>query len=103
MSEPFPDAQTAWFWTVRALAVRQGRPVAVKVQEPSRRCDADDIIKALDLLYRRGGIGPNHARVLRRWGERGTAPPSSSKDDAQLWTEAMNQLESLLRPKGFVA
>jgi hypothetical protein len=63
---------------------------------------SDDVIRALDLLYRRGGIGPTHARVLRRWGERFTvpAPGGTSAEDALLWSEAMAQLDGVLRPKG---
>jgi hypothetical protein len=39
-----------------------------------RPCEPDDIILALDSLYRRKRIDLAHARVLRAWGERGFAP-----------------------------
>jgi len=101
---PFADAAQAWFWTLGALASRRdgsgrgGRGIP-------RPCDPDDVIRALDLLHRRGGIGLHHARVLRRWGERGVVPTpafASQRDDAVLWTEALERLEGLLRAKGIV-
>lgn len=110
---PFADAAQAWFWTVAALAARHGAGIGhrssrsdgrggPRVQRP---CDPDDVIRALDLLYRRGGIGPLHARVLRRWGERFTVPPAggTAAADAELWAEAMAQLDGVLRPKGILA
>ncbi len=107
---PFDDAAQAWFWTVASLAARHGAGLGRGTQgghggvRIARPCDPDDVIRALDLLYRRGGIGPTHARVLRRWGERFTAPApgGTSAEDALLWSEAMAQLEGVLRPKGIV-
>ena len=107
---PFDDAAQAWFWTVASLAARHGAGLGRGTQgghggvRIARPCDPDDVIRALDLLYRRGGIGPTHARVLRRWGERFTAPApgGTSAEDALLWSEAMAQLDGVLRPKGIV-
>lgn len=108
---PFDDAAQAWFWTVAALAARHGATIGQRAGGDHRRprvqrpCDPDDVIRALDLLYRRGGIGPLHARVLRRWGERFTVPPAggTAAADAELWAEAMAQLDGVLRPKGILA
>jgi len=108
---PFDDAAQAWFWTVASLAARHGGGVGrgntgghggMRIARP---CDPDDVIRALDLLYRRGGIGPAHARVLRRWGERFAIPVAggSASPDATLWSEAMAQLDGVLRPKGILA
>lgn len=107
---PFEDAAQAWFWTVASLAARHGAGLGRGSQAGqggvriARPCDPDDVIRALDLLYRRGGIGPTHARVLRRWGERFTipAPGGTSAEDALLWSEAMAQLDGVLRPKGIL-
>lgn len=107
---PFEDAAQAWFWTVASLAARHGAGLGRGSQAGqggvriARPCDPDDVIRALDLLYRRGGIGPTHARVLRRWGERFTipAPSGTSAEDALLWSEAMAQLDGVLRPKGIL-
>jgi hypothetical protein len=107
---PFDDAAQSWVWTVASLAARHGAGLGRGTQggqggvRIARPCDPDDVIRALDLLYRRGGIGPTHARVLRRWGERFTvpAPGGTSAEDALLWSEAMAQLDGVLRPKGIL-
>ena len=111
----FATAAQAWFWTLGALAARRdgirkssvvrgsSRPGRVPVRRP---CDPDDVIRALDLLHRRGEIDLSHARVLRRWGDRGIAPDATrlgQEDDAKLWTEALDRLEVLLRAKVIVA
>ncbi len=114
----FATADQAWFWTLRALAARHGasqptgtaraswtaasRP-RVKIRRP---CDPDDIIRALDLLLRRGEITLDHARTLRRWGERGIAPArvlAPDEEDVKLWNEAIERLDVLLRAKSIVA
>lgn len=108
---PFADAAQAWFWTLAALSARHGAGLGrgtaggrggVRIPRP---CDPDDVIRALDLLYRRGGIGPAHAHVLRRWGERFEVPTpgGTCAADAELWAEAMEQLDGVLRPKGILA
>ncbi len=102
---PFADAAQAWFWTLNCLAARRDGSSNYGSHRIPRPCDPDDVIRALDLLHRRGGINVDHARVLRRWGERGAVPnPDSPKhhDDAVLWAEAMERLEGLLRAKGIV-
>lgn len=101
---PFASAEQAWFWTVASLAARRDGTGAGSGRTP-RPCDPDDIIRALDLLYRHGGIGPAHARVLRRWSERGVSPDprfASERQDFALWRDALAQLEGMLRAKGIV-
>lgn len=101
---PFRDAAQAWFWTIAALAARRsgtgsgGRGL-------TRPCDPDDVIRCLDILYRRGTINAAHARVLRLWGERGSAPDArfpAEQSAAMRWQEALGRLEWLLRIKGIV-
>lgn len=102
---PFADAAQAWFWTVAALAARRDGTGGGGTRTP-RPCDPDDVIRALDLLYRRGGIGPAHAHVLRRWGERFTSPEGrdgAARKDAARWAEVMERLGDVLRAKGIVA
>jgi hypothetical protein len=72
----------------------------------ARPCDPDDIVKCLDQLYRRRRIDLVHARMLRIWGERGTAPNpayASERCDWRLWREALDRMEWPLRVKGIVA
>ena len=103
-SEPFRDAEQAWFWTMGALAARRdggGRGSAGIV----RPCDPDDVVKCLDGLYRQRRIDLLHARILRIWGERQTVPNpayAGERADAKLWCEAMGRLEWPLRVKGIV-
>jgi hypothetical protein len=72
----------------------------------ARPCDPDDVLKCLDQLYRRRRIDVVHARVLRFWGERGTAPNpayATERCDWRIWREALDRMEWPLRVKGIVA
>ena len=102
--EPFRDVEQAWFWTMAALRARHGgaRSAAGTIKRP---CDPDDVVKCLDQLYRNRRVDLGHARVLRIWGERQTAPDrnrASEHLDAVLWDEAMERLGWPLRVKGIV-
>jgi hypothetical protein len=104
-SDPFPNAAEAWFWTMAALAARRDGTARSR-SGPNRPCDPDDVVKCLDMLYRRRRVDLLHARVLRIWGERG-CPPSSDRAgdrcDWKIWNEAIDRLEWPLRVKGIVA
>lgn len=94
----FPDAASAWFWTMRVLLARQtGAP------EPVGPCQPDDVIRCVDRLYRQHRIDMAHARVLRIWGERGTAPDATAPGDRRLWQHAIAALDWPLRTQGIVA
>jgi hypothetical protein len=105
--EPFRSAEEAWFWTMSALiARRDGARITAGKGDKVRPCEPDDVIKCLDRLYRHRRIDLIHARIMRIWGERGTAPDPrhlSERADAAQWREAMNRLEWPLRVKGIVA
>ena len=82
------------------------RAAAATVPRTARPCDPDDVVKCLDQLYRRRRIDLVHARILRIWGERGTAPNPAyplERGDWRLWREAIDRLEWPLRVKGIVA
>ncbi len=103
-AEPFPDAESAWFWTMAALAARRDGSRSSAPRIP-RCCDPDDVLRCLDRLYRRRRIDLLHARILRVWGERGIAPnPAFARErcDARIWREAMDRLEWPLRTKGII-
>ncbi|MDB5379063.1 MAG: hypothetical protein JWR00_3509 [Rubritepida sp.] len=106
-TEPFTSAEEAWFWTMSALvARREGARIAAGKGTTQRPCEPDDVIKCLDRLYRQRRIELAHARIMRIWGERGTAPSAhhaQERGDFRLWREAMNRLEWPLRVKGIVA
>ncbi len=101
-SEPFADAEQAWFWTMAALRARhEGASRRSGTAQP-RPCDPDDVIRCLDQLYRRRRIDLAHGVALRVWGER-QVPPRAGHRDAALWHEAMDRLGGALRSKGIVS
>lgn len=104
--QPFRCAEDAWFWTMNALVARRdGARFVANQGVVVRPCEPDDVVKCLDTLYRRRRINLTHARILRVWGERQTAPnPANPRDrcDWRLWREAMERLEWPLRVKGIV-
>ena len=104
-AQPFRDVEEAWFWTMSALNARNSgmRSGGGGIKRP---CEPDDIIKCLDRLYRHRRIDLGHARVLRRWGDRRTAPDLTNPREhtaAVLWQEAMERLDYPLRQKGIVS
>ena len=94
-------------WTMAALiARRDGARYTANQGRVTRPCDPDDVVKCLDGLYRQRRIDLTHARILRAWGERQTAPSAAvaaERHDQRLWTEALERLEWPLRVKGIVA
>ena len=104
---PFRSAEDAWFWTMAALRARHdGARTARNPAAVARPCDPDDVVKCLDGLYRQRRINLTHARILRIWGERQTAPNAAGageRSEWRLWREAMSRLEWPLRVKGIVA
>jgi len=105
-AEPFRTADEAWFWTMAALTARhQGASRSSAAGKIARPCEPDDVVKCLDTLYRRRRIDLVHARILRIWGERQTAPNpafAAERSDWRLWREALDRLEWMLRVKGIV-
>ncbi len=106
-TQPFRTADEAWIWTMTALtARREGARYTANQGRVQRPCEPDDVVKCLDTLYRRRRIDLVHARILRIWGERQTAPNpahASERCDWRLWREALDRLEWPLRVKGIVA
>lgn len=104
LGEPFASAEQAWFWTIAALAARRDGTSGGGGTVP-RPCDPDDVVRCLDLLYRRRRIDLVHARILRIWGGRQAAPNPghpAERCDWRIWTEALERLEWPLRVKGIV-
>jgi hypothetical protein len=74
-TEPFASAEEAWFWTMAALiARRDGARIVSGAGLVQRPCEPDDVVRCLDRLYRQRRIDLQHARILRIWGERQSAP-----------------------------
>lgn len=102
--EPFRNAEQAWFWTCNSLRARRdgARCEGTATERP---CEPDDVLRALDRLYRHRRIDLGHARVLRIWGERQSAPDLRSAREhtaAVLWREALDRLAPPLRAKGII-
>jgi len=106
-STPFRNAEEAWFWTMAALtARREGARFSANKGRVNRPCEPDDVVRCLDVLYRRRRIDLTHARILRVWGERQSAPNpayATERGDWKVWREAIDRLEWPLRIKGIVA
>lgn len=99
----FANAQDAWIWTMRQLMARKNGGAIVDDAAPF---EPDEIVRAVDALYRRRRIDLVHARILRIWGERQVAPNpdvQSERCDWRLWREAIDRLERPLRVKGIIA
>jgi hypothetical protein len=106
-TEPFRNAEEAWFWTMAALTARRdGARYTANNGRMARPCEPDDVVKCLDTLYRRRRINLAHARIMRIWGERQNTPNpayAGERSDWLLWREALDRLEWPLRIKGIVA
>ena len=100
---PFQSAEAAWFWTAAALRAARD-PLAARPGPAA--CQAEDVVRCLNSLYRRRRIELLHARILRIWGLRGVAPNPGrprERSDWRLWREALQCLEAPLRAEGIVA
>jgi hypothetical protein len=88
------------------IARRDGARLSAGKGTVGRPCEPDDVVKCLDRLYRQRRVDLGHARILRIWGERGTAPSPlvpSERGDLRFWREAMAALDFPLRAKGIVS
>lgn len=88
------------------VARRDGKSHDWTPDKVARPCEPDDVVKALDRLYRQRRIDLTHARILRIWGERQRAPDPmrrSERADARIWDEAMTRLSWPLRVRDIVA
>lgn len=105
-TQPFASAEEAWLWTMAALiARREGARYSAGKGRFARPCEPDDVVRCLDTLYRQRRIDLAHARILRVWGDRQTAPNPNhalEQNDWRLWREALDRLEWPLRVKGIV-
>jgi hypothetical protein len=96
---PFGTAEQAWYWTMAALLRRQdGGGIG-----GDRRwiCTPDDILTALDELYRDMKISPSQAAILRDYGKQ-MGPPQPRTEHYALWRDAMVKLQGKLIALGIV-
>lgn len=103
--EPFGSSAAAWFWCVGIMEARKLGAGAAFGSGGRRPCTPDDILLVLDRLCRQRRINIEHARILRIYGERGSAPNPSyppERGHHRLWQEAMVALSGPLRGRGIV-
>lgn len=104
-TEPFVDAEEAWFWYMDSQARRLDGVRFAGSGDVERPCDPDDIYKALMGLWRRRRLHLHHLRILRAFGAEGRPPDSrvpSEESAARFWDEALDLLLTPLRRKGIV-
>ncbi len=103
---PFESAEEAWFWFVRCQKARwDGARFEEGAAHCIRPCDPDDLYRALKELRRRRLVEVDHIRVLTRFGFAERPPDRRLRDEVlpwRLWTEAIDQLTTVLRRKGIV-
>lgn len=105
--DPFLNAEEAWMWFWQCqLAREEGARFVANAGRVGRPCDPDDVYRVAAGLHRARVLADRHLRVLARFGRR-LAPPDGrvreERQDAGLWSEALEQLEEPLRAKGIVA
>ena len=105
-TQPFLDAEEAWFWFVRCeKARRDGARFREGLARALRPCDPDDIYRAVLSLYRSRRLRRHHVDVLNRYGFQERVPDGRCRDEekaARHWDEAMDRLSTVLKSKGLI-
>ncbi|MFP5516856.1 MAG: hypothetical protein ACLGJC_27715 [Alphaproteobacteria bacterium] len=102
--EPFAGAEEAWFWAVQAQdAKAAGARVVAGRGLVERPCEPQDVLRAVDRLYRTRILLRDHLHVLVHYGRRQSAPePDRFREQRahSLWREAFEAIAPALRDKG---
>ena len=108
-TEPFIDAESAWFWFMRCHRLRvEGAMLSEGSSgggDQARPCEPDDLYRSVMGLYRRGVLRRAHLKVLEGYGLRERSPDRrcrAEERDAMLWDEALDRLTTVLRTKGII-
>ncbi len=105
-TEPFNDAEQAWFWFIRCQKAREeGARFEALPGSSARPCDPDDLYRAVTDLSRRRRINDEHLRILESFGLSERPPDPRCRDEerpARLWNEALDRLATVLRLKGII-
>lgn len=103
---PFETAEEAWFWFILAQQAKvDGARYTAGMSLTPRPCEASDILKILNTLYRNRMVLWDHVLVLRHYGQRQLPPdPRRPKElrACKLWAEAMERLSPIFIRKGIV-
>ncbi|MBL6946257.1 MAG: hypothetical protein ISR47_06450 [Rhodospirillales bacterium] len=102
----FSDAEEAWFWFCRC---QQLRAMGVRLDggpgNTARPCEPDDIYRAVKSLAKGRRIGPEHLKVLSRFGLKDIPPDARCREEshaALLWDESLDRLTTALRRKAII-
>ncbi|MAQ71607.1 MAG: hypothetical protein CL565_05380 [Alphaproteobacteria bacterium] len=102
----FDDAEEAWFWFVHTYKARaEGAKFTAGAGHCIRPCEAIDILKIVDRLYRNCRLSRDHIYVMRHYGLRNMAPDKYHPKEQKayyLWYEAMKILTEILEDKGVI-
>ncbi len=103
---PFATAEEAWFWFVQCFQARRaGARITAGCGEALRPCNPDDVLSAVNRLYRQRQLRREHLLVLSEYGEKLLPPDGKRQREetaALLWEEALHRLACVLRGKGIV-
>ena len=106
LTTPFDSSEQAWFWFMQANAARvDGARIIGGESIIPRPCEALDIVRIVDRLYRQRRLITDHIRVLAHYGRRLIAPDPFRFREVRastLWREAMNMMDPIMRKKGIV-
>ncbi len=101
---PFISSEEAWFWycLCEKLGFERAKGGESKIARP---CESSDIFLAVKRLLQNGILKPIHIKVLSKYGFEQVPPHEHFGDTpriCQIWKEALQFLETLLRQKGIV-
>lgn len=103
---PFISVEEAWFWFIAAQdAKNEGARIRAGQAVSPRPCEAIDILKIVERLYRQRRLLRDHLLVLRHYGRRKYAPDARRIKERKafcLWKEALERMEPVLVRKGIV-
>lgn len=103
---PFVSAEEAWFWFMQAQQARlDGARIMGGQGALARPCEAADIFKIVDRLYRQRRLMRDHLLVLRHYGRRFLAPDPRRAKEARahaLWTESLERIGAVLESRGIM-
>jgi hypothetical protein len=104
-TEPFPNAETAWFWCVETSeALHSGARLRAGMGRVSRPCEPVDIQNVILRLARQQLLNDAHLRTLASYGQRQLRPAQdTNQSDAHLWHQALNRMTPVLQRKGIIA
>lgn len=102
----FGSAEEVWFWYVRCQKARvDGARFQKSAGETIRPCDPDDVYRVVNGLAKRRALTRGHLAVLNIYGNFERPPDPRCHEEErpfQLWDEALERIEVVLKSKDIV-